>query len=190
MNNLQHIYSKKLPSGAILAVAEIPISTAPNPESSTRQKRERSAWHALARELLSNPAAQFSYNNVGAPQIEGSPLYIGVSHSATLVAVIISSERTSIDIESQNRNFAAVASRYISNEERKLSPDPESPIFQSQIWSIKEVAYKYAGIKELNLLTDISVLELTENSFKARIRDHHFSGTLTTISDHTLAYVG
>lgn len=151
---------------------------------------ERSAWHNIARTILNDRNAQFEYNNSGAPQIVGSTLHISVSHSTTLVAVIISPLRCAIDIESLTRHFDRVASRYITPTEAQLNND--NPDQKALLWSIKECLYKYADQKELNLIGDLQVAKLTPPHFTGSIVPHQQSiqGIATTILNHSLAYIG
>lgn len=201
MNNGGVPYSIALPSGALLAVDLIdnlvgvdlarPISLS---ESTSRRQREKDAWRALARMLLGDPTAQFSYSSIGAPLIEASHLNISVSHSATLVAVIISAEPCAVDVERLDRNFVGVASRYISPSEQPLLA--LSSHAHALLWSAKEALYKYAGRKSLELLSDIRVLSLTPRAddfiFAATIapHEHKISGTATFVSHHSLVYIG
>ncbi len=154
------------------------------------RQQERSAWHKLARTLLKDPQAQFEYNQVGAPQIVGSHLHISVSHSRELVAVIVSPQRCAIDIESLSRNFERVSSRYISPLEKSLLT--QGATSRALIWSIKETLYKYAGVKELDLLNGLRVSVLTHADFVGSIDPHiePIHGSVATLFDHSLAYIG
>ncbi len=151
---------------------------------------EREAWHKLARYLLHDEAAQFDYTAVGAPFIVGSPLHISVSHSADLVAVILSKVRCAVDIESLTRNFERVASRYISPRESLLQEDIES--LRPKLWSIKESLYKYGGVEGLDLLSDIEIIRLEGESFEAltKTEQEPIVGSVVELFSHTLAYVG
>ncbi|MFI3278963.1 MAG: 4'-phosphopantetheinyl transferase superfamily protein [Rikenellaceae bacterium] len=184
-------YCRALPSGGVLGVVEVcGVDDLPavSDSVSVRRQCEIYSWHSLARELLEDGEAQFSYNEVGAPQIVGSPLYIGVSHSSRFVAVIISPQRAAIDIESLDRNFERVASRYLSAEEAQLGQDEN---FLAKVWSIKECAYKFAGRKGLRLLEDISVTGLNDERFTVTLAGgESFSGEVVEALDHVIAFVG
>ncbi len=179
-------YSCTLPSGAMLRIEKIcsPNEVTEKIEGGSQHRQcERFTWHRAARTILGNPSAQFSYNAIGAPQIVNSNLHISVSHSATLVAVIISPQPCAIDIESLSRNFERVASRYQSPSELKFPLET--------LWSIKEALYKFACRKELNLLNDIKVTSLNQEHFEATItpNNHPIHGTVTQIFDHTLSII-
>ena len=83
--------------------------------SSPSRRRERLAWRRLVREYLGKEP-QIEYLSSGAPIILNSPYkYISVSHSRTHVAVMLSSVPCGVDIESMERDFGRVASRYVSD---------------------------------------------------------------------------
>ncbi len=184
-------YHRVLPSGGVVGVAEIcgdDKLPAVSGTISVHRQCEIYSWHMLAREILGDGKAEFSYNEVGAPQIVGSPLYIGVSHSARYVAVIVSPVRAAIDIESLNRGFDRIASRYLSDSEAQLGQDEK---LMAKVWCIKETAYKFAGRKGLRLLEDIRVASIEGEEFTATLAGGEwFVGEVVEMDDHILAFVG
>lgn len=120
------------------------------------RRREALMWRYIVRRELGQDVA-IEYNANGAPQLTNRTEYIGVSHSADFVAVIISDGLCAVDIERLDRHFERVAKRYIRPEEWALS-DKEH--LAAVIWSAKETLYKYAGEKGLDLLRDIKILDL------------------------------
>lgn len=99
--------------------------------------RRRDFWQGMARRAVAG--AIFSYDEHGAPMIEGSQLHISVSHSRTAAAVLISESPCGIDIETPDRNFHRVAGKYLSPEEACISAHPE---FEAMAWCAKEAMYK------------------------------------------------
>ncbi|MFR9512498.1 MAG: 4'-phosphopantetheinyl transferase superfamily protein [Rikenellaceae bacterium] len=195
-NQLQHhLLHLDLPSGGVLVVSPIcsldEVLSANFTQENLNQKRlcERFSWHKIAREMLNDPAAQFTYNDVGAPQIAGSELYISVSHSSSLVAVLISPERCAVDIENLDRNFEKVASRYVSPSEALISDDKK---LLPQLWSIKEALYKFAGCKGVDFVADICVQSVDCEVFTASVLTESdlVCGAILQLHDHILAYIG
>lgn len=84
----------------------------------------------------------------------GGRVHISVSHCRGSVAVLFSDRRCAVDIETLDRNFRRLASRYMTPAEAALSDDPRWP---AAVWSAKETLYKYAGRRELDLLRDLSI---------------------------------
>ena len=81
-------------------------------------------------------------------------MHAAVSHCRGSVAVGLSDAPCAVDIESLDRNFGRIASRYMTPAEQALSDDPRWP---AVVWSAKETLYKYAGRRELDLLCDLRV---------------------------------
>ncbi len=190
-SSAQILFRKELSSGAIIAISPIlPFEQVENPSSniSEQRQRERFSWQNLAREILQDPTADFCYDSVGAPQIVGSDLFISVSHSATLVAVIISPARCAIDIERLDRNFDRVAPRYATTDERELS---DNPALLAQIWSIKETVYKYAHRKEIDLTRDIYLQVVDGHMWEAELLGELLRGEVSLeVAGHVLAFMG
>ena len=118
------------------------------------------SWRAIVRrevcrEFGCRPAEiAIAYNETGAPVVEGAAVHAAVSHCRGSVAVGLSDAPCAVDIESLDRNFGRIASRYMTPAEQALSDDPRWP---AVVWSAKETLYKYAGRKELDLLSDLRV---------------------------------
>lgn len=121
------------------------------------------AWRAvvrreLCRELGCAPAEiAIGYNVVGAPAVEiplDRRVYLAVSHCKGCVAVGLSDAPCAVDVESLDRRFGRIESRYMTAAERVLSDDPRWP---AVVWCAKETLYKFAGGRELDLLSDLLV---------------------------------
>lgn len=134
---------------------------------SERRRREFLTWRAVVyREL--GFGVNIEYSSVGAPIISNvERLYISVSHSSTHIALVISSNPCTVDIESTTRNFTRISSRYISKREEKLSKDI---LFPAIAWSAKEALYKLSGEKYLDFIEDISIESLDREVVLARVK--------------------
>ena len=127
--------------------------------SSPSRRRERLAWRRLVREYLGKEH-QIEYLSSGAPIILNSPYkYISVSHSRTHVAVMLSSTPCGVDIESMERDFGRVASRYVSDQEQSLCREEWWP---AALWCAKEALYKMAQREGISLRDDIRVCSWDE----------------------------
>lgn len=138
----------------------------------TLEKRRREAlmWRYIVRRELGEDTV-IEYDENGAPQLLNRDEYIGISHSADFVAVIISQSRCAVDIERLDRNFERVTARYIRPEERILSNDKRLP---AAIWCAKETLYKFAGKRGLDLLRDVKVheVDLEEGFMVGQVEDN------------------
>lgn len=143
--------------------------------------KRRAAWHTwrgVVRKHIG--ASPIAYDATGAPVVEGGGVYLSVSHSADYVAVIISSERCAIDIESQMRNFEKVSSRFITPMEKAL-PESGEDLFLGAVWCAKETMYKYAAHREIDFLDDMHILEtdFSRNYMRGALREHNSGSVLT-----------
>ncbi|MDO5496290.1 MAG: 4'-phosphopantetheinyl transferase superfamily protein [Alistipes sp.] len=158
--------SDKMPCGALLLVDYIPsyealLAAADDADrasiagfSSPSRCRERLAWRELLRRELRMPVA-VSYLPSGRPLLQGSAFqYISVSHCADMVAVVLSDARCGVDVERLDRRFAAVAERYISDEELSLV---HSDYERAVIWAAKECLYKMTHCEGLDLKEHIRI---------------------------------
>lgn len=126
--------------------------------SSPTRRAQWATWRHVTRSEL-GAEALLRYNSAGAPLLEravGEVAYISVSHSAEWVAVMFSHTRCGVDIEAIDRNFARVASRYITPEERATAEaDFAEGVFEAVVWSAKEAIYKYGNTQGVDFTADL-----------------------------------
>lgn len=115
-------------------------------------------------------AVQIGYDEYGAPQIDVPNLYVSVSHSRGVVAVLLSDNPCAVDIEQSERDFGKVASRYISERERAIA---EEYGLYAEMWCAKEALYKYYKRGALDLVDDLTICDYLphESAFMAKILD-------------------
>ena len=83
------------------------------------------SWRAIVRrevcrEFGCRPAEiAIAYNETGAPVVEGAAVHAAVSHCRGSVAVGLSDAPCAVDIESLDRNFGRIASRYMTPRSRR-----------------------------------------------------------------------
>lgn len=118
------------------------------------------SWRAIVRRELCRASGgspgeiSIGYDGFGAPAVEGRAVHAAVSHCRGSVAVCLSDAPCAVDVESLDRNFNRVVSRYMTPAEQALSDDPRWPAI---VWSAKETLYKYARRRELDWLSDLRV---------------------------------
>lgn len=136
--------------------------------SSERRRTEQFAWRLLLRRSLRKMGcsdsvieADIAYNDVGAPYLVDCEAQIGVSHSRSHVAVVISDRPCAVDIELCSRNFAAVERRFLSEEEQELLAPFDKEAFALPIaWAAKEALYKISGVTGLDFVRDVTLLSV------------------------------
>ena len=118
-----------------------------------RRRTEHLAWRRVVRRELGR-GVEIGYNEVGAPTLNIENLHLSVAHGAGRVAVAISDKRVGIDIESLERDFEGVSSRYMSVEEQALSTHKE---WGAMVWCAKEALYKLAQREGLDFRRDVGI---------------------------------
>ena len=133
------------------------------------RRREHLAWRRIVRHELGR-GVMIDYNDVGAPIVDVPNTFISVAHGGERVAVAIADERVGVDIESLDRNFDRIQSRYMTAAEIVLS---ESEEWAARVWTAKEAIYKLYGKREVDLTEDICITGLDTKSMTlmAEVRD-------------------
>ena len=119
-----------------------------------RRRREHLAWRRVVRSELGRGVV-IDYNEVGAPVVDVPNTHISVAHGGERVAVAIADEPVGVDIESLDRNYVRVKSRFMSAAEETLSEMEEWP---AVVWTAKEAIYKLYGQREVDLTEDIRIM--------------------------------
>lgn len=120
------------------------------------RRRERLAWRALLRKL--SPTAEVEYLPSGKPLLHDFQYkYISVSHCRDFVAVALSLEPCGVDVESLDRNFGRVRSRYMSEREALLSTHKD---WAAVVWCAKEALFKMAGREGVDFKRDMQIISV------------------------------
>ena len=123
------------------------------------RRSEHLSWRRIVRRELGR-GVSISYNDVGAPVVDSPNIYISIAHAKErMVAVAIADEVVGVDIESMDRDFERVASRYMSAEEQQLSCDD---VWYAMVWSAKEAMYKLCGRRGVDLTADMHIVSYDE----------------------------
>ena len=120
---------------------------------SASRRCEALAWRAIVRRELGEEVT-IGYDANGAPIVNVPNIYISVSHSRDMVAVLFSERTCAVDIESASRDFCRVVDRYLSQEERQIADEYG---LYAEMWSAKEAMYKFYRKGGLDLINDISI---------------------------------
>ena len=156
---------------------------------SENRQREALAWRAIVRREL-GAECRISYDEWGAPQVDLPNTFISVSHSKEQVAVLFSDAPCAVDIEQTERDFARVASRYLSDNEQSLA---ELHKLHAELWCAKEALYKYHKRGGLDLRRDIKIVEYDseKSRFVATILDgEDIEVALSRQADIVVAQIG
>ena len=110
---------------------------------SESQRRQKLAVRALINEVFEEKMYLNHHDN-GKPYLENSVTNISITHTEKYVAIIIhDDEEVGIDIESLDRNFAAVEKKALSEDEIEDLEDDDKKNEQLAIyWCAKEAIFK------------------------------------------------
>lgn len=123
---------------------------------SATRRREFLTWRAMLYEYLGRPV-EIVYE-AGAPIVVGHNIYIGVSHTTDMAAVVVSDSRCAVDIERADRDLSRVAARFFTDRERQLAAECGNG--EVVIWCARECYYKFRRDKGLDILADICVTDM------------------------------
>lgn len=125
--------------------------------ASAHRRQEFLSWRALLYRELGR-SVQIEYDPAGAPYMTDFQGCIGVSHSRGQVALCWSpAGRCAVDIESADRDFTKVLSRYLTPEEERTA---NHEAWLCIAWCAKECLYKLAGERDLDLREDLRLTEM------------------------------
>jgi 4'-phosphopantetheinyl transferase len=130
-----------------------------NLEKITSQSRKRE--FLTVRILLSGLLGfypEIGHDQQKRPFLSNSGYKVSISHSRSLVTVILSNKKVGIDTEEKNRNVSAIAKRFLSEDEfywTSAADDPNE--VQILCWSIKESVFKMMGIENVDFRTMIEI---------------------------------
>ena len=122
-----------------------------------RRKREFLAVRALLDQMTTGKG-RIVYESARKPVLKGYAGNISISHSASLVAVLVSDFRCGIDVEEIDRKVDRIAPRFLCKEELAwTTASNDSQKTMIVCWSAKEAIFKWAGIPETDFRRDILI---------------------------------
>jgi len=125
-------------------------------------------------EVMMKSKTEIEYNENGKPLLPGKRLNISISHSAQLIAVILSKKNIGIDVENTDRDITPAARRYLTPAELKYTSICNNPpVMQIVYWSAKEAIYKCIQLNNITFGTQIAI-----NPFKLDNNSGSFTGTV------------
>lgn len=138
-----------------------------------RRRQERAATLWLLHDFLCIKSA-LHHNNNGCPYLADSNLNISISHTQQEIAIALHpSQKVGIDIENTQRDFARVASRFLSEKEGEFCATQR---LQCLAWCAKEAIFKVADEQGIDFATQIN-LEPFGESNEGEISAHFLGKT-------------
>ena len=147
--------------------------------------------------LKMNPYSKMYYNKFGAPQLKLASwgeqekmfqMYISISHSKGLVAVLIGDNKVGLDIEQISDKPLKLSSKFITkNIHENLSKEKAT-----LIWCAKEAIYKWYQKGEVDFTKDIIIPPFVlkeKGQIKIQIKKNSLILNYQKINNHYLVYV-
>ena len=124
---------------------------------SVSRKLEFLTVRALLEELVGN-ATNIVYNKNNKPFLKDGSMFISISHSHQLTAIMLSvNEKVGVDLEYMRSNIAAVALKFI-NVKEKITKDPVNRLYHLYLhWCAKEALYKICDKEITSIRKEISI---------------------------------
>ena len=120
-------------------------------------RKQRLAVRALLNELF-DEKVYLSHHDNGNPYIENNSINISITHTEKYVAVILDqNDEVGIDIESLDRDFSAVESKALSEEERDDLDDDRKSEQLAIYWCAKEAIFKRVSVYNVDFAEQIEV---------------------------------
>jgi 4'-phosphopantetheinyl transferase len=92
------------------------------------------------------------------PFLSNSGYNLSISHSRSLVAVILSEKQVGIDTEENTRNVSHIATRFLCKEEILWTSSTDEPNnVWILCWSIKESVFKMMGVENVDFRTMMQI---------------------------------
>ena len=119
------------------------------------------------------------------PFLETIPLYVNLSHSGGLVAVVVDEQPVGLDIErsSARRNISAIVEKHFGNDTAHtynlLKPSERRPFF-FRVWTMREAAFKWQTLFVTNqkLMDDLPQKDRTYEGGGINMPVHFYSGVI------------
>jgi 4'-phosphopantetheinyl transferase len=129
------------------------------------------ASRVLLQELFDDVSIELLKDELNKPAllINGQPFAVSITHSYAYAAVMVSSgQAVAIDLEKIDTRVNRVARKFIRPDEDfdklgvarnslNLTPDEQTTLYYTIIWSAKETLYKYYSKKELDFLANLRI---------------------------------
>lgn len=135
--------------------------------SSDKQLYDRITFEKRKVEFLSTRALlagllghypEIRYQSDGRPYLPEEKWELSISHSRTMVAVILHQNPVGIDVEIEGRDIKNIAGKFMSTDElNNISGSPEFDRFLLLHWCAKEAVFKYTKHEGINFRSQICI---------------------------------
>jgi len=157
-----------------------------------KRETEKAGSLYLLKEMLKTDAFSLEYHSTNKPYLKDRTEHISISHSHDKLAIIINEkENTGIDIELIRDKVLKIRHKFLNEKEMSLASDNVELLIT--VWAAKEAMYKVYGLKELDFMKNLSVMEFDNTVFFGKIDSGSFKKQYLLVSenieDYKMVYV-
>ncbi|MDX9725407.1 MAG: 4'-phosphopantetheinyl transferase superfamily protein [Bacteroidales bacterium] len=125
--------------------------------TSTSRKLEFLSVRALLAELLGREA-RIVYNKNNKPFLKDGSMFISISHSNKLTAILLSSdEKVGIDLEYMRTNINRIAFKFINRNEKVTRKQEDRRYHLYVHWCAKEALYKICDKEGISIKKNLTI---------------------------------
>ena len=137
--------------------AELPEALLTQAKQSFKSVKRQKEWLGVRLLLkhLQGTNISIGYKSTGAPYLIESDKQISISHSGSLVALVLSDERVGLDVQVISDKPLKLISHFLSDDEISIMRDESDALTAVKLWCAKEAVYKYLSIPETPLIGGI-----------------------------------
>ena len=128
-----------------------------NSFSGEHRKKEWLVSRILIKKITQAKDAEIIYDEHHKPFLKNSKQCISISHSHDMLAVVIDSKETGIDIERIKPNILSIKEKFLSHAELKALEKAHRAEELTLYWCVKESLYKLHGKKKLTFKENLFV---------------------------------
>ena len=150
-----------------------------------KRKKEKICSRVLLNKFF--PNTSIYYNKYGAPEIKNNN-FISISHSKNLTAIIVSKEKSGLDIEKISPKPLKLSPKFISKKSHRNLCEEKATI----IWCCKEAIYKNHQKGNVDFINDIKIdpfIVENQGQLIAKFKAKKLTLKYKKINTHFLVYV-
>ena len=154
--------------------------------SQLRSKKRQREFFAI-RAIRNKKGIPFpiSYNPIGAPFFEGTSLNLSISHSHEIAVLATAPFNIGVDVEPMTERIIKIKDRFTTSSEIGLFNYNQIKTC-TIIWTIKEVLYKLSGLKDVDFLKEMRIINVTKNQATCQFMTE-YGQRLVKIKFHEIA---
>jgi len=126
------------------------------------KKRQREFFAIRAIRNKKGIPFPISYNPIGGPFFEGTSLNLSISHSHEIAILATAPFNIGVDVEPMTERIIKIKDRFTTSSEIGLFNYNQIKTC-TIIWTIKEVLYKLSGLKDVDFLKEMRIINVTKN---------------------------